>query len=995
VAQLDPRDPGAAVNLGQIAQERRDYADAVAQFTRALEMEPYNVTAAYGLATALTRAGRAEDAATAMARFDELRKRDYGTVLSQSYLEQGRYAEALVSTGAERALVDRSTPLVTYADATAATLANLAGGSCASEALDDLDRDGDLDLALLCDSGLRVLKNTGGTFTLHSEIAVAGTRPRHVVAGDFDNDGATDLLVAGEPMHRFVMQQRDGTFADRTSEMTLPPAAGRADALAVADLDHDGDLDLIVGNRLQFLRNNGNLTFTDLTAAAGFSSAPSAVRALVATDFDDRRDTDVLAVSTGAAPALYRNLRDGRFRDVARDIGLPAVDAYTAVALGDFNKDLLPDVFLGREQSRGLFLVSRSADRVDVIDAPEETTGASAAMLVDYDRDGLLDLFVLTPRGPRAWRHVGDDWLDVSERAFPPALHLAGDPMIAFSAGDLDGDADTDLLVRHASGRLRVLRNDDRQQNRSVRVRLAPRVSNRSAVGAKVDLRAGALRQRLEVTRSAPPVAPSDLVFGLGRRATADVARVLWPAGILQAELTPADPQTISELDRKPSSCPYLYTWNGTRFEFVTDFLGGGEMGLWVPPSRQTGSEASPAFQPPSWSYPDADEYVRIREDQLRPLNGRYEIRVTNELEEVTFVDRLELVAIDHARDAIVFPNEGLTAVPKPYRLFTVTDANPPVRATDHHGHDVTGAVALVDRRYPDDFTVEPIRGYAETHALTLDLGADRNPDVLLLTGWTDYAFSSDNVAAHQAGLSMRPPSLQVKDAAGAWQTVIDDIGFPVGRPQTVTVDLAGRFLSRSREVRIVTNMRVYWDQVLAGRHRSTPVRVTRVAPAGADLAWRGFSAAVTPEGREPFVYDYARVTATAPWKTPAGAYTREGDVGPLLLAADDLFVVSMPGDQLAVSWDAAAFPPLAPDRTRTFLLYAVGYSKEMNARSASPDRVEPLPFHGMTKYPYDAGDAAPSTPTHQAYLGRYQTRVVKKSVPPLERHIQPEVRRP
>jgi hypothetical protein len=188
--------------------------------------------------------------------------------------------------------------------------------------------------------------------------------------------------------------------------------------------------------------------------------------------------------------------------------------------------------------------------------------------------------------------------------------------------------------------------------------------------------------------------------------------------------------------------------------------------------------------------------------------------------------------------------------------------------------------------------------------------------------------------------------------------------------------------------------MRIYWDQVLAGHHRSTPVRLTRVGPAAANLEWRGFSAAVTPDGREPFVYDYTRVTATAPWKTPAGAYTREGDVGPLLLGADDLFVISMPGDQLAVSWDASAFPPLAPDQTRTLLLYAVGYSKEMNARSASPDRVEPLPFHGMTKYPYDASDAAPSTHTHQAYLAHYQTRVVKKSVPPLERHIQREIPR-
>ena len=83
---------------------------------------------------------------------------------------------------------------------------------------------------------------------------------------------------------------------------------------------------------------------------------------------------------------------------------------------------------------------------------------------------------------------------------------------------------------------------------------------------------------------------------------------------------------TIEELDRKPSSCPFLFTWNGQRFEFVTDFLGGGEMGDWDAPG--------------AWNTPDPDEYVRIRGDQLQPRDGRYELRVTNELEEAMFLDR-------------------------------------------------------------------------------------------------------------------------------------------------------------------------------------------------------------------------------------------------------------------------------------------------------------------------------------------------------------------
>ena len=208
---------------------------------------------------------------------------------------------------------------------------------------------------------------------------------------------------------------------------------------------------------------------------------------------------------------------------------------------------------------------------------------------------------------------------------------------------------------------------------RSLRVRLTSRVSNRSAVGAKIEMRAGSLRQQHETYAATPAPAPADVLFGLGDRAGADVVRVLWPSGILQAETggEPGGDRTrpastgvltnvlkIEELDRKPSSCPYLYTWNGERFEFITDFLGGGEMGYWLAPGMR--------------NTPDPDEYVRIDSDRLRARNGRYELRITNELEESLFLDRVQLVAVAHPRDVTVHPNEGLVPEPRPFTLSLV-----------------------------------------------------------------------------------------------------------------------------------------------------------------------------------------------------------------------------------------------------------------------------------------------------------------------------------
>jgi hypothetical protein len=256
----------------------------------------------------------------------------------------------------------------------------------------------------------------------------------------------------------------------------------------------------------------------------------------------------------------------------------------------------------------------------------------------------------------------------------------------------------------------------------------------------------------------------------------------------------------------------------------------------------------------------------------------------------------------------------------------------------------------------------------------------------LLLTGWTDYAWSSDNVAASQAGKAMMLPSLQVKDDQGRWRTVIQDIGIPVGRPQTVTVDLTGKFLSSNREVRIVTNMRILWDQILVStKEESASVRMVRLNPIRADLRWRGFSREITPDGREPFGYDYYQTSFTSPWKVMPGRYTREGDVRELLLKSDDMFVISKPGDEISLSFDVRQLPRLPSGWTRTFLLYADGFSKEMDINSASPYQVLPLPFHRMTKYPYAHPETYPLTAERRAYMDKYNTRVVTAEIPSID----------
>jgi len=989
--QLDPSDPGIEINIGQIDMEARRYPDAISAFRTALAAEPYNATAAYGLATALIRSGAADEGQTTMDRFTKLRDSPFAVTYSAAYLEQGRYAQAITSTGAEAALVDPQTPAVRFTldyglsfDSPGVGARSRTDGVAVT--LADVDGDGDLDALDPAGGTVRLLRNDAGRLIGGSANAFGPAAPQNVVAivpADADNDGDVDLLVLQQDSISVWRQVAPWQFTDAGPTAGLAIPGLRPRTAAWLDADHDGDLDLVVAGEgtpaVRVFQNRGDATFADVTAASKIE-APSPVVSLIPTDFDERRDVDVFVLSAAGGPRLFRNLREGSFEDVARASGLIVDGEATCAAAGDFNKDGYTDFVIGRRGAPAVLALSNGRAGFTSSVALPVTADAVAAQALDYDSDGLIDVVALTAQGLVVIRNLGTRWTDVSATAAPPGLKAT-----AMASGDVNGDGLVDLVLRSEST-LVMQRATGPTPVRSIRVQLQARVSNRSAVGAKVEVRAGSLLQKREVYAAYPAPAPADLVFGLGTRTGGDVARVLWPSGILQAETAPAAGAVtgrldIQELDRKPSSCPYLFTWNGERFEFVTDFLGGGEMGSWVEPGVRT--------------MPDTDEYVRIEGSRLRPKDGRYEIRVSNELEEALFLDRLHLVAISHPADVAVYPNEGLRGAPQPFKLSAVRDLAAPASATDEHGHDVRDRLARVDRQFVDDFRLEPVRGFAAEHTLTLGLPAGRAgaPRVLLLTGWTDYAFSSDTVAAWQRGLRMATPVLEIPEPGGTWRTVDADMGFPVGRPQTVLVDLAA-VPDAVRQVRIRTNMRIYWDQAQVGTlDPAAPVRLTRLDPLTATLRWRGFSAEVSADGREPFTADYARVSTVMPWKSMPGRYTREGDVRDLLMQVDDEVIVSRTGDEIAVAFDASAVATAPAGWTTTFLLFGDGFSKEMNLHSGSPDVLEPLPYHRMPRYPYLPSEAPERSDAYRAYLERYNTRIVTRRIPSIDQPAPPTVK--
>lgn len=1008
VLAVDAKDPYTNIQIGQIYSSKQQYTQAAEVFRRAMDAEPYNATAVYSLAQAMIRSGNQPEGQKLLAQFQKLKASGYSTTLGLTYGEQGKYAEAVVSTGAEAESVSKDAVTVKFVDAAAGlkvqtaakplsamlgrkltkaefnedTKRELVSAFSSTVVLGDYDGDNKLDLLVSGVEGskpfIKLFHNDNGKFSDVTDNAkltatgfVSGT-----VFGDFDNDGKTDLAVFGYQTLAVWKNNGDGSFSDVTEKAALPKPTAWAMTAAWVDADHDGDLDLFVGNfadlsqfpakdaatfpddfageENRLFQNNGNGTFTDITAKTGLAGGKNKTTAVVPTDFNNQRDIDFFVVNYGSPAQLFSNQRDGSFKEIAASVGINFSGKALGVGAGDLNKDNFIDFYLPGADGEDVSFFSDGKGGFTP-SARRQAAPSLSAQITDYDNDGLLDVVVQKTNGVVVSQWIGDKLTEITSSR-------------SFALGDFTGDGGIDLLGFNNDGGIVALKSEGFSKN-FARIQLAGKTSNRSAIGTKAELRSGSLRQKLEVYSASPAVASAGVTFGLGYRTSVDALTMFWPAGIMQSELAikPGDNQ-VDELDRKGTSCPLLYAWNGSEYSFVTDFLGGCAIG-----AREPGN---------TWSQPDTNEYVRVTSDQLKPKDGVLSMRMNNQLEEVIFFDQTKLLAVDHPADTEIYPNERLMPGP-PYpefKIYSVKSPRPPVRATDDKGKDILSLIKDIDRRYPEDFEKLRFKGYAREHAMEWDLGNVTNAKqvLLLLTAWIDYADSTANLAAAQAGVEIIPPYVQVKNDRGQWQTVIPQMGFPAGLPKTMTVDLTGKFLCSDSRVRIVTSMRIYWDQILVDASEgSAPMKITTLDPMAANLRWRGFPREYSPDGRKPLIYDYRTIEPFAPWKAHLGNYTRFGDVLELLTATDDMYVITRNGDEIQLDFDARRLPVLPDGWKRTYLVFADGFGKDMDLNSARPETVGELPYHKMKSYPYSPGDAYPNDKRHQNYLERYNTRVV------------------
>ena len=774
----------------------------------------------------------------------------------------------------------------------------------------------------------------------------------HMLLLDSEGSGHADLLVWSQD--RTVLLKRG---LNESSPSGLEGLKG-ALSIAAGDFDNDGlpDLCVLTANGATLFHNDHGKfqKYVDLPDTSGATKA-------LWLDYDHDNDVDLLLF--GPKSALLRNDGNGKFEgrtDAFPFVKGNALDAVITALRGD---TAARDVIVSYADHAAVVYRDMLNCVFEAVDLPAVPAGTDLLEASDFNRDGLLDLMSYAPSF-RAWINSAANVNAPGVLAPTDKVQTSPSPTRA----DFNGDSREDYARIRPDGSLHVYTNSSSDQ-RWVTVQPTGVKNTRLAVGATVEMKSGAYYEK-SVAGGVP------LAFAIDGRADVDTIRITWPNGLIQNEPHQKGGSLlkIAEAQRLSGSCPMIFTWNGDKFQFITDVLGVAPLGA---------SSGDGNYFPV-----DHDEYIQIPGSALQAKDGKFDVHITEELHEVSYLDQVQLIAVDHPSRVNIYTNDKFKSPPYPeFRLFGSEAKIHPVRATDARGVDATTSVANQDHVYPVAFKHNS-SGVAELHTLDLDFGkaASQNRSALVLNGWVDWADGSTFLGASQNGPGLIFPYLQVKNRSGHWQTVVGDMGIPSGKPKTIAVDLSGKFLSDSREVRIVTNLCVYWDEIFLIDNAAAPaVRLTPLDAAQGDLNFRGFSEAVIDRSRqqpEQFLYDHVRPVSN--WNPTSGQYTRYGDVRSLVTRVDDRMVVMGSGDELKLQFSAAALPPLPAGWSRDYLLLVDGWAKDSDANTAFSETVTPLPFHAMSAYPYKKQEAFPDDAEHRRYVHDYLTRPALRLIRPL-----------
>lgn len=433
--------------------------------------------------------------------------------------------------------------------------------------------------------------NRNGTFTDVTRAAGLDVEMygMGVAVGDYNNDGFPDILITCVGQNRLFKNTSKGTFVDVTNSSGLGKRQAFSTSALWFDYDRDGLLDLFVCNYVKWapehdvfcsldgkhksyctpeayvgqtcwlFHNRGNGTFEDVTASSGIFDSSSKSLGVAMLDFDHDGWPDLLVANDTQPNKLYRNQRNGTFKDVAVEAGIAfsaegKARAGMGVDVGDFDNSGRPGIAITNFDNEmiGLYRADGTGNFADVavqsgVGLPSKTTLGFGCAFADCDLDGSLDLIAVNGHiddTVRNIRNVGyaqapQFFLNNGRGTFREvSAELGGGfnaPKVGrgLAVGDFDRDGDVDVLMTTNNGPAYLFRNDQTAGNHSIRFKLVGTKSNRDAIGAQIRIVAGGSSQTRMVRSGSSYLSQSELpvTFGLGKQDKVERAVVEWPSG--------------------------------------------------------------------------------------------------------------------------------------------------------------------------------------------------------------------------------------------------------------------------------------------------------------------------------------------------------------------------------------------------------------------------------------------------------------------------------
>lgn len=778
---------------------------------------------------------------------------------------------------------------------------------------------------------------------------------------DYNYDFRNDLAAAGSNGFRLYQLNEDQTFTDVTADLGLSDNIinGSYNGVWAFDVEMDGDLDLLLSttNGSSFvLRNNGDGTFTQTSP---FNQSQS-IQEFLWADLDGEGSPEATVLTSDGSVIIYRNQRGGQF-----DSGVQTAENQAAIAVADMNANAQFEIISVNES--GLFSTHSYSLEIGEWQTSKylesgvtlESSNSPHLFTGDLDNNGSIDLIFSADSQTHVW--LGD------EQRNPVKLE-ANLPGKIYSVFDVEGDEKLDLLGISENMSPFYLKTETTTEYfaRSIRAQASGSTGdqriNSFGIGGEMEVRSGLLYQKQLI--SSPIVH-----FGLGEYEEAQMLRIIWPNGSVQAEFAELGMgSTIFNEQILKGSCPWLFSHDGEEMQFVTDILWRSPLGL-----RINSQETAGVVQ--------TLDRVKIPSDMIESEDGVYKLRITAELWESHFFDHVQLMAVDHPENTEIFVDERFVFPAPDLSTKLMSNLNPVQSVSDEKGNNLTNEISAVDKDYIQPFDKTKYQGLAREHSIEITLN-ENDSDLLVLNGWLRPTDSSINLALSQGSIQA-PKGLQVEylNESGNWELLHENYGIPAGKSKTILLDLEGVSVNQTeKKIRLTTTSEIYWDGIFeAQKLDESKIEETALDPLKMELRYRGFSKWSRADSTSPMVADYNEISSTAQrWRDLEGFHTRFGDVSELLEKVDDRYVIMNAGDEIELEFKAS--DPPRDGYQRSYVFVSDGWEKDGDYNTEASATVLPLPYHGQADYEYGSGGFLWDDPVYQKHKEdwvNYHTRYI------------------